>query len=100
MVMLVNYYYQLCHIKSFAFVTNLVNFYIAIHCYLVSRREFGVKMPSLLCSRQLNISQSVVAQFFVSTVDASKAFDRICHVKLIDKISDRNNPSLLNLCAL
>ena len=31
--------------------------------HLASRRELGVKMLSLLCSRQLSISQSVVAQF-------------------------------------
>ena len=36
---------------------------------------------------------------FISTVDASKAFDRICHVKLIDKLSDRNFPRCL-ICVL
>jgi len=36
---------------------------------------------------------------FISTVDASKAFDRICHVKLIDKLCDGNFPRCL-ICVL
>ena len=68
--------------------------------------QFGFK-KGIGCQNAISAMQQTVKYFtergstvFISTVDASKAFDRICHVKLIDKLSDRNFPCCLIVCSV
>jgi len=67
--------------------------------------QFGFK-KGIGCQNAIFAMQQTVNYFtergstvFISTVDASKAFDRICHVKLMDKLCDHNFPCCL-ICVL
>ena len=61
-------------------------------CY---RKVLVVKMLSLLYNRLLITLFVVVALYFLSALDASKAFDRISHAKLFNKLVARNAPCCL-----
>ena len=65
--------------------------------------QFGFKKGSG-CQNAIFTMQQCINDFtqrgstmFISALDASKAFDRICHVKLFDKLYKRNIPVCLIL---
>ena len=74
--------------------------------YFVSHElQFAFK-KGIGCQNAVFTVQQVVSYFnqrgstvFMAAIDATKAFDRVCHLKLFDKLKDRNVPDCLIACS-
>ena len=76
-------------------MTSLVSFSVVMHYSLDIKKNTGCQNAIFTMQQTVNYFTQRGSTVFVSSLDASKAFDRISHVKLFRKLIKRHVPSCL-----